>query len=284
MAGFVPSGLPVVDGLIIAGPLPDTDELATRREALRAWVEQLKASGHMSGYIVGDNLEAGRPATAEEIALLSGRIVRGLPQGLSRCLVCWAARGEYLDVRGSGRAGRAPGVIHIYCHCDNHNRCAGCGEPLASQRLSAWAWKDDAWSPGYMAAYGALRHRCGEPLPARQVPRNPAAHFLFNDRRAAHRVRKAARGRRGLAACACWSTLCTDPFANGLGEHWLADHPERLRYLYRARRRYLRFRDGWSCPVHLTYILKTSRLGHTSRVCPDCEEFQHLWPPVPGAR
>ena len=156
-ASYVPSGVPVVDRLVIAGPLPDTIEQARRRQALRAYAQRLRSSG----YLVGDGLEGGRLASAADVARLSGLAPNGLPPGLRPCFVCGRPRGDYLALRGEGNGDRTPRVIEVQCRCDNHNRCAGCGEPLAVHRLSAYYWDEERSTVRYVAAYCGLSHRCG---------------------------------------------------------------------------------------------------------------------------
>jgi len=153
---FVPSGIPVIDCLVVAGPVPDTAEQAKRREALREYAQRWKSSG----YLVGDGLEGGWPASDGDIARLSGRGGDGLPAGLRQCPACERPRGEYLALRGEGSGDRNPRVIDVHCRCDNDNRCAGCGGPLAEHRLSAYYWDEDRASVCYVAAYCGLSHRC----------------------------------------------------------------------------------------------------------------------------
>jgi len=74
--------------------------------------------------------------------------------------LCDRPRGEYLALRGQGDDDQRPRVIDVHCHCDNHNRCAGCGGPLAEHRLSAYFWDEDRASVCYVAAYCGLSHRC----------------------------------------------------------------------------------------------------------------------------
>ena len=159
-ATFVPTGIPVADRLVVAGPPPDTAEQAARRKCLRDYATRWKARG----YLVGDNLEGGRPATPDDVARLSGRGPAGLPPGLRRCLDCGQPRGEYLSLRGFSDGQdydeRSPHVVEVHCRCDNHNRCAGCGGPLADQRLSAYYWDEERGSVLYVAAYCGLSHRC----------------------------------------------------------------------------------------------------------------------------
>lgn len=171
-AAFAPAGLPVVDRLVIAGPLPETAELAARRDALGAYARRWTGTG----YIVGDGLEGGRPATPADVARLAGPPVEDMPRGLRRCPACGELRGERLRderlrierLHGAGAAGEdeRPEVVDVFCRCDNHNRCAGCGGPLAEHRLSARYWDEADARTWYLAAYCGLGHRCAGGSPA----------------------------------------------------------------------------------------------------------------------
>lgn len=175
-ATFVPVGLPVCDRLAVAAPLPETAELAARCDALRAFVRRCTRRGHL----VGDGLEGGRPATPADVARLAGPAVDGLPRGLRRCPACGDLSGERLRIEGPrverlhgapvGDEDRRPEVVEIHCRCDNHNRCAGCGGPLAEHRLSAWHWDEADGRAYYLAAYGGLSHRCADGSPAPERP------------------------------------------------------------------------------------------------------------------
>ena len=155
-ASHVPTGIPVLDRLVIAGPLPETPDLARRHAELAAYAERNRATG----YLVGDGLEGGTPATHEDVARLSGTGPDGLPRGLRRCRRCGQPCGEYLARDGLDDDERNPRVVVVWCQCDNHNRCAGCGGPLADQRLSAWSWDEGEAEVLYVAAYCGLSHRC----------------------------------------------------------------------------------------------------------------------------
>jgi hypothetical protein len=152
---YVPTGLSVIERLALAEPIPDTTEVAARREALRAYNEGLNAGG----YIVGDGLEAGRPADREDIHRLSRRQPDGPPPGLSRCPTCGVFAGDYLTFNGEG-SDRTADVVRVHCRCENHHRCAGCGETLADRRLSAWQYDEAIGRARYLGAYVAFSHRC----------------------------------------------------------------------------------------------------------------------------
>ena len=155
-ATHIPTGIPVIDRLVIAGPLPDSPDLARRRAQLVAYAERHRGDG----YLVGDGLEGGTPATPGDVARLSGTGPGGLPRGLVRCARCDRPRGEYLSLDGLDHDERNPRVVEVRCQCDNHNRCAGCGGTLDDQRLSAWSWIEEEAEVLYVAAYCGLSHRC----------------------------------------------------------------------------------------------------------------------------
>ncbi len=160
---FIPTGIPICDRLVVAIPQLGTGDLEIRRDALRNYVRRHRVSGH----IVGDNLEAGRPAAPADADRLLGTGPDGLPRGLERCRSCGTPRGEALrPLPGGGRGwpdqrfGRE--IVTVPCRCENTNRCAGCGQPLAEQRLSAWSWFGEQRGLLYVAAYVGLGHRCGD--------------------------------------------------------------------------------------------------------------------------
>jgi ribosomal protein S14 len=149
-------GIPVIGSIALPEPLASTPELLARQAALEAFARR----GRSSGYLVGDGLEGGRRATPEEVKRLSGRDEDGIPRGLRRCARCGEFRGDYLAVRGEGNGDRTPRVVPVHCHCENHNRCARCGEPLAGWRLSSYFFAEADRAVRYLAAYAALSHRC----------------------------------------------------------------------------------------------------------------------------
>lgn len=155
-AAFIPIGIPVVERLALVEPVPQTDEIAARRLDLRAYAERLNPGG----YLVGDGLEGGRAATPADVDRLSGHEADGVPKGLSRCAICRVFAGDYLALNGEGDGDLTPRVLHVHCRCENHNRCAGCGETLADRRLSAYRYDEANGKVGYLAAYAAFNHRC----------------------------------------------------------------------------------------------------------------------------
>ena len=153
---IIPIGIPVVERLALAEPVPQTEEVAVRRIHLHAHAERLNPGG----YLVGDGLEGGRPAAPEDMDRLSRQEADGVPNGLTRCTTCRWFTGDYLALNGEGDGDLTPRVIRVHCRCENHNRCAGCGETLADWRLSAYHYDEAHRRVCYVAAYTAFSHRC----------------------------------------------------------------------------------------------------------------------------
>jgi hypothetical protein len=154
-SGVLPIGPPVAERLLLPAPIPETPELADRHELLEAYVRAYNATG----YLVGDGLERGRSATRDDIGL-KGHDANGIPIGLARCSTCGQYRGDYLALKGEGNGDKTPRVIRVHCACENHNRCARCGQPLAHSRLSAYEFNEEDGKVWYAAAYMGLSHRC----------------------------------------------------------------------------------------------------------------------------
>ncbi len=152
----VPAGLPVVDRLGLAVRLPRMPEITDRRARLRTF-----AAGQAgTGYLVGDGLEGGRPATRDDLVRLVGLDGGDPNPGLVRCATCHDLAGDFLATKGEGNGDPMARVVRVHCRCENHNRCARCGEPLAERRLSAYHYREDRGSVCYVAAYCAFSHRC----------------------------------------------------------------------------------------------------------------------------
>ena len=155
-ADHVPTGIPVVERLRLADSLPRTPEIAARRARLRAY----KDEDDSPRYIVGDGLEGGRPAILNDIFRLASLEGEDPHRGLAPCPTCGELAGDYLATQGEGNGDLTRRVIRVFCRCENHNRCARCGEPLAERRLSAYHFVAETGSVCYVAAYRGLSHRC----------------------------------------------------------------------------------------------------------------------------
>ena len=127
---------PPAGGVIVAGQLlpvvdfAESDELRARREGLDEFAAASRARG---GAMMGDLTKGGRLATEEESRRLAGVEADGRPVGLERCPQCQAYRGRCLDPSENFRGQ----VMTVHCRCDNHNRCARCGD-RSSCRRGGW--------------------------------------------------------------------------------------------------------------------------------------------------
>jgi hypothetical protein len=163
---FDPSGdsrdtdTPPADGSVITGQLsapvdfPDLEELRTRQEQLDQFAAASRAHG---GYVMGDLTKGGRPATDEELCRFAGTEAHGRPVGLDRCAQCNGYRGMCLDP-GENFRGQ---VMTVYCACENHNRCARCGEHLYEHRLNANYYNPTDRQIWHVSGFCGLSHRCG---------------------------------------------------------------------------------------------------------------------------
>ena len=109
------------------------------------------------GAVFWDLTKGGRPATAREKKRLAGTQAGGVPKGLTQCPTCHEWRGEALDP-GPEFIGM---VMQVHCVCDNHNRCARCGEVFAHHRLNTNYFRETDGQIWHTPGFLALRHRCG---------------------------------------------------------------------------------------------------------------------------
>jgi len=151
----IPSGGTVEYGrLVLCEPLPETEELAARRNLLRAFAARHNKEG--TTLFFGDLLKGGRCPTEEERSRLRGRQDNGVPLGLSRCPACGEWRGECFDTLHLN----ADLIVSVSCRCQNDNRCAGCGNTFAARRLNANYYCEADGMIWHLAGFPALAHTC----------------------------------------------------------------------------------------------------------------------------
>jgi hypothetical protein len=51
-------------------------------------------------------------------------------------------------------------VMRVHCRCENHNRCARCGEQLAKRRLNANYYRESDRQIWHVPGFRGLSHRC----------------------------------------------------------------------------------------------------------------------------
>ncbi|HUU35307.1 MAG TPA: hypothetical protein VMW48_14680 [Vicinamibacterales bacterium] len=148
-----PRGGAIVTGKLVAVmPCDDSsNELRARQAHLAAVVAQ---GAH--GYLFGDLTWGGRPATTKELMRLRRAQRDGTPRRLRRCAQCGDWKGTCLhpSERYAGR------VLTVHCVCDNHNRCAGCGELLFERRLNANYYEPKDRQIWHVPGFCGFRHRC----------------------------------------------------------------------------------------------------------------------------
>lgn len=149
-------GLPVAERLRPAEDFSPTPELLARAERLRLFVESFK----QGGYLVGSPQSGYRPATTEEISRLSGHGADGVPPGLVCCGGCGEYRGECLGLAPHS----AQSIARVYCRCENHNRCARCGNPLSDWRLRAHHFNRGDRKIWFTPGFCGMSHACSEDL------------------------------------------------------------------------------------------------------------------------
>jgi hypothetical protein len=141
---------------------PITRNIVTRRlhavrplrsaDVLRREAELSERRG--GGYVVGDLLKGGHPASDGEIERLGGTWSNGVPFGLTRCITCGEWRGECLDPKPF-----IPFyVIPVHCACDNHNRCAACGQLLNARRLNGNYYSEEDGAVWHVPGFSAASH------------------------------------------------------------------------------------------------------------------------------
>jgi len=151
-AGTVPPRDFLITGrLRLAAPLPDTPDLVARQQRLVAHIAARRATG----YLVCDGTASLARPTFEERAALAGRRGDGVPKGLAPCPLChgW---------RGTAFLASTDRLVRAYCLCENWNRCARCGKPLAARRLNAHYYDPANDTFPHVPGFSGLRHVCGE--------------------------------------------------------------------------------------------------------------------------
>jgi len=163
------SSAPVIDRLKTAYPLPTTDESLRRQAMLEAAVatfsarraEILRERGMLAvaPYLIGDPAKGGREATPAELHGLAGWQGAGVPVGLIQCADCGGWRGECLD-RDPQFQGK---IMRVHCRCQNHNRCARCGQTFCRFRLNANHYDARLDLVVHVPGFCAMTHECVAP-------------------------------------------------------------------------------------------------------------------------
>ncbi len=156
-------GIIVTDRLQPCEAFDRTPDLSARHTRLA----QFSQARNAGGYMHGDLTKGGRPATREECHRLTGFDENGVPQGLEQCQQCGEFRGQCLDPSPE----LSSMLIHVLCQCENDNRCARCGSPLAERKLNANYYKEGDGQIWHVPGFVGLSHLC--PMFDAQVQGNP---------------------------------------------------------------------------------------------------------------
>jgi hypothetical protein len=142
----------------------ETEDLRSRRE----WAERFVAwiQGQFGrGY--GNPSRGAVEPSPEQVEALTGFNEDGSPRGLTRCPSCGDLKGLCLD---QGQF-LSDGLIAVHCRCDNHNRCARCGQQLHERRLNANYYSARLGIVLHVPGICAQDHVCAPVLEAQFVAR-----------------------------------------------------------------------------------------------------------------
>ena len=137
---------------------PSSVDLRSRQQWLARFVEKHSGPG---GSMFGDLTKGGRGATPQELDDLAGLNDDGSPRGLTPCESCSDWRGVCLDPGETFR----DQVMTVHCRCENHNRCARCGETLFGRRLNANFYDRGDGMIWHVPGFSGLSHRCDDVAP-----------------------------------------------------------------------------------------------------------------------
>lgn len=146
-------GILVTAGLKACREFNSSSELKERAKRLELLVKECRQSG---GFINGDPSHGGRPATDEELESLSGEGLDVAPKGLDKCLTCGGWKGDCLGTFERYKTS----VLPVSCQCDNHNRCARCGDPMHEHKLNSNIFEPSDGQIRYVPGFACFGHVC----------------------------------------------------------------------------------------------------------------------------
>jgi hypothetical protein len=150
----IPRGGHIEHGkLVLCEPIPETDDLVLRGEALKLFASHGGSKGGATLFL-GDLTKGGRYPTEEERRRLCGRQENGVPVGLELCYACGEWHGECFDTF------HADLLVKVTCICRNNTRCAGCRRPFGSRKLDSNYYSEVDHQIWHAPAFAALTHHC----------------------------------------------------------------------------------------------------------------------------
>lgn len=149
---FVPRSNGIFGGTLLPAVAFDPAALGDRPARLDAFRQAVTRPG----FILGDPAAGGRPATAQEVPLYSGRRPDGVPRGLERCPHCQEWRGWCLrSVEAGGEF-----LVPVHCVCQNTTRCGACLQPFRERRVGGNQYDEQHGRLSHWPGFMALGHRC----------------------------------------------------------------------------------------------------------------------------
>jgi hypothetical protein len=146
-------GVLITGGLKTCRDFYPSPELEKRASRLAVLVQKYRRTG---GFIRGDSRHGGRPATDQELESLSGEGHDVAPKGLNKCPNCGGWRGYCLGTFERYKTS----VLPVHCQCDNHNRCARCGDPLHEHKLNSNIFEPSDGQIRYVPGFACFGHVC----------------------------------------------------------------------------------------------------------------------------
>jgi len=138
--------------LVTKDVIPADQEILNRYMALSLYAEYLHGPG--SAYYVGNVAKGGRPATDDEVKILSGRLSNGVPTGLRQCRACGHWHGICLDTDIPRL------LVEVNCQCENRNRCARCDQLLYNRKLNSNYYSPEDGRIWHVPGFYAANHEC----------------------------------------------------------------------------------------------------------------------------
>jgi hypothetical protein len=144
-------------GSVVAGKLAAAEDFARSREFLvrERRLEKFVKANTGGGYLLGDVMKGGHPASPLELILYRG-MQQDVPRGLERCSSCSEWQGECLDPNPLFQGH----VVPVHCRCENNNRCARCGELLHDRRLNGNYYDEEDGQVWHVPGFCGLSHQC----------------------------------------------------------------------------------------------------------------------------
>lgn len=158
---------------------PDPELISRKARLIRLVQAQLDSGRYVE---IDDRVLGGKKPNEKELISLSGYYLEKprkditeslenqykVPSGLIKCKTCGSYKGRalYPDVK------KPKYVVPVQCLCENHNRCARCGETFIAQKLNSNYFGSYMRGIIHFSGYRALGHVCDDLELKTQPPSN----------------------------------------------------------------------------------------------------------------